>query len=414
MSTPGGIRGPVRSGERAPAPDLARGFMLLLICIANTPWYLMGRRYLDYTIHPPEGTLLDRIAQFAIITAVDARIYPMFAFLFGYGMVQLLLRQQAAGASESAARSLLQRRNLWLLAFGFAHALLLFMGDILGGYAVAGLLLVWLFLRRSDGTILLWAGLLTALLALMAVFQVFGALLGGAAAAESFSFFEKGTASIREPHLLFAALWRLATWPFVVVFQGLLGLVTPIAILLGFWAARHRVLEEPEHHLPLLRRTAAIGIAVGWLGALPLASFHVGVLPVTEVAGTALSGLTSVTGLAGGLGYAALFGLIGHRLRTRGRSLGPAGTMVAAVGRRSLSCYLAQSLLCAPLLAAWGLGWGSVLHNASMLAFAVGVWVVIALGAYALERAGRRGPAEVLLRRLVYGRAAANRPDSGR
>jgi uncharacterized protein len=104
----------------------------------------------------------------------------------------------------------------------------------------------------------------------------------------------------------------------------------------------------------LLRRTAAIGIAVGWLGALPLASFHVGLLPMTEVAGTALSGLTSITGLAGGLGYAALFGLIGHRIRARGRGreMGIVGTVVTAVGKRSLSCYLAQSVLCAPLLAA--------------------------------------------------------------
>jgi uncharacterized protein len=32
----------------------------------------------------------------------------------------------------------------------------------------------------------------------------------------------------------------------------------------------------------------------------------------------------------------------------------------------------------------------------------VGVWLVTVAGAYALERAGRRGPAEVLLRRLAY------------
>jgi uncharacterized membrane protein YeiB len=31
---------------------------------------------------------------------------------------------------------------------------------------------------------------------------------------------------------------------------------------------------------------------------------------------------------------------------------------VAAVGKRSLFCYLAHSLLFAPLLAAWGLGMG--------------------------------------------------------
>ena len=34
---------------------------------------------------------------------------------------------------------------------------------------------------------------------------------------------------------------------------------------------------------------------------------------------------------------------------------------VAAVGKRSLFCYLAHSLLFAPLLAAWGLGLGALL-----------------------------------------------------
>ncbi len=31
-------RGPVDAGERALAPDLARGFMLLFIALANTAW----------------------------------------------------------------------------------------------------------------------------------------------------------------------------------------------------------------------------------------------------------------------------------------------------------------------------------------------------------------------------------------
>lgn len=32
-----------------------------------------------------------------MITVLDLRIYPLFAFLFGYGMTQLFLRQKAAG-----------------------------------------------------------------------------------------------------------------------------------------------------------------------------------------------------------------------------------------------------------------------------------------------------------------------------
>ena len=41
-----------------------------------------------------------------------------------------------------------------------------------------------------------------------------------------------------------------------------------------------------------------------------------------------------------------------------------------------------------------------------MLLFAVGVWALTVAFAAWQERTGRRGPAEVALRRLVYGRPA--------
>ena len=51
-------------------------------------------------MHPRDGSSLDAIVQAVIITTVDMRVYPMFAFLFGYGMVQLFRRQIDAGTPE--------------------------------------------------------------------------------------------------------------------------------------------------------------------------------------------------------------------------------------------------------------------------------------------------------------------------
>ncbi|MFC9086830.1 DUF418 domain-containing protein [Nocardiopsis dassonvillei] len=84
-------------------------------------------------------------------------------------------------------------------------------------------------------------------------------------------------------------------------------------------------------------------------------------------------------------------------------------TAVAALGRRSMSGYMTHSLLSSPLLAAWGLGLGAHLNSASMAAFALAVWLVTVVAAYALERTGRPCPAEYLLRRLVYRRARPGR-----
>ncbi|MEU3169041.1 DUF418 domain-containing protein [Streptosporangium sp. NPDC006930] len=393
------IRGPVRSGERALAPDLARGFMLLLIAVANTPWYLWGREIRATTIHPPGGSALDRIIQVAAIVGVDFRVYPMFAFLFGYGMVQLLSRQRAAGHSESAVLTLLRRRSLWLFLFGFVHAALLWQGDILGAYGLTGFLLSGLFLRRKDRTLLVWAAIGTGILILETLLSVVGAYLESSP--EIFGYLSLGSAGSAESDPLAAASGRLAFWPMVVVGQGLLGLVVPVAIVLGFWAARRRILEQPGEHLSLLRRVAAVGIAIGWLGGLPHAAAVMGVLRIPEESMFVFEMSQTVTGLPAGLGYAAAFGLVGHRLGRRRRP-GLASTAVVALGRRSLSAYLAQSLLCAPVLAAWGLGVGAHLHSASVAGYALGVWLITVVAAYGLERRGRRGPAEVLLRRLTY------------
>ncbi|GAA3736628.1 DUF418 domain-containing protein [Salinactinospora qingdaonensis] len=408
------VRGPTTSTERALAPDLARGFMLLLIALANTVWYLWAAPSTGINVHPTTGSTLDRITQFTIITAVDGRVFPMFAFLFGYGMVHLFNRQRAAGVSDRAASAVLRRRNLWLLVFGFVHAALLFIGDILGAYGLAGLVLGGLFLRRGNRTLGVWACVLSGLLALLLLVNVLAGLAlalvpqaaQGQAATTDMSFL---TGSFGEEDALAAVAERAMLWPLFTLWQAV-ALVIPAAILLGMWAARHRILEEPGHHRRLLWGMTLAGVAVAWLCALPEALYHVGVFDVSAVTGSALSGIRSLSGLAGGVGYVALFGLLGGWLAKRGRQ-GVAVTAVAAVGKRSLSCYLAQSVICAPVLAAWGLGLGGSLTSASMAAFAIGVWLVTVLGAYALERANRRGPAEALLRNLSYGPAAAAQRD---
>jgi uncharacterized membrane protein YeiB len=391
--------------------------MLLFIALANTTWYLWALPASGGGIHPEPGGTLDRVAQFLVVAAVDMRSYPMFAFLFGYGMVQLARRQEASGSSVREVNALLRRRNLWLLAFGFVHALLLWMGDILGAYGLAGLLLGWLFLRRRDTTLAVWAGVFTGLAALLSAFSLLGLVFMPEDASSSTAFSLDQTATnIGDASILGAALGRVLFWPLVTVGQGLLGLVVPAAILLGYWAARRRILEEPGSHLGLLRWTAVLGIGVGWLGGLPSALTQIGVWDLSPAQASMLAMPHMLTGLACGLGYVALIALAAHRIQGRGRGPGAVVVALSATGKRSLSAYLAQSVLCAPLLAAWGLGLGAELTSWSMALFAVGVWLVTVAASYALERAGRRGPAEVLLRRLAYRRpvaAGARRPERG-
>lgn len=416
------VRPPTTAAERALAPDLARGVMLLLIALANAPWYLYGRPPTSLSIHTADGSVADRIVQAVTITAVDSRTYPMFAFLFGYGIVQLYRRQTAAGTRDAAARRLLRRRHWWLVVFGVLHCALLWVGDILATYGLVGLLLVALFFRRRDRTLLVWSGVLFGL----SVLNMLGGIVGGVVAARGaepvrpnpFDPFLAARAGIADPEYLRSVLERLAFLPVLVVFQGFVTLAIPIAFLLALWAARRQILERPGEHRALLRRTALIGIGTGWLGGLAVALHHLGVTAVPDRVSWVYSGVQSTTGLLCGIGYVALFGLLADAYQRRrraappGAAVGPTGAVVGAltaVGSRSLSCYLAQSVVFAPLLCAWGLGWGATLSSWSVAALAAATWLLTVLLSAWQQRTGRRGPAELVLRRLAYGPAARTR-----
>jgi uncharacterized membrane protein YeiB len=406
-ASPASGRGPVTTRERSLAPDLARGAMLLLIVLANTPYYLWGLEHGLTSGHPVTGSAADRVVQAVMLVAVDLRTYPMFAFLFGYGIVQLASRQHAAGTPEPAVRRILRRRNWWLVAFGLVHAALLWEGDILGIYGLVGLVACWLFLRRRETTLRVWS---VVLLVLMLAGTVLVVLAGVAASGvltteEATGGPDVGNA-IANPDYLASVADRLTTWGILLVLQGALTLVVPLVVLVAFQAARQRVLEEPGRHLPLLRRVAVGGVAVGWLGGLPSALDQLRVVDVPEAVSWALFPVQATTGMFAGIGYVACFALLAHRIGTRPAGPGRAATALRALGERSLSGYLAQSVLCAPLLAAWGLGLGRHLSSWSMAAVAVAVWLLTVVAADALARRGRRGPDEVLLRRLTYGAPA--------
>jgi uncharacterized membrane protein YeiB len=103
--------------------------------------------------------------------------------------------------------------------------------------------------------------------------------------------------------------------------------------------------------------------------------------------------LHTLGGYAGGLGYAAVFGLLVIRHGVRGggvvagtttgirRVVAGSITVLAACGQRSLSCYLGQSVLFAALLPAWTLGLGARLTVAEAALLAVGVWLALLLAA---------------------------------
>jgi uncharacterized membrane protein YeiB len=284
----------------------------------------------------------------------------------------------------------LRRRSRWLIAFGFAHALLLFFGDILVTYGLLGLILVGMV--RARDRVLLWvAGLWILVFAALAMLPAWAIITEGSPPLPT---------GVESP--IEAVGQRLAIWAGLGPMLAL-DIVTPF--LLGIWAARRRLLDEPGRHRALLTRVAVAGIVITVLGGAPLALMD-SQLWTDWTTGTAVPvyALHSVTGIAGGLAYAALAGLIAHRVAD---APGRVTTALAACGQRSLTCYLLQSVVFVALFAPFTLGLGGRFGDAGASAVAIGTWLTTVLLAELMRRAGWRGPAEELLRRLTY---AARRP----
>ncbi len=377
------MSGPTPLAERSLAPDLARGGMLLLIALANVHTYLhSGQGVRSY---PTGLTPLDQVVVLVQMLLVDGRAYPLFALLFGYGITQLAWRRAVTGAPAEAVVATVRRRGAWMVAIGFVHALLLFSGDIVGAYGLVAVVLAGVLVRGPDGVLVRLAA------AGLVVGTLFGSLSGLTVPPGS-----PDVRSIAAPDAAVAGGTRLVEW--LAGGPVLTGLQVVGMVAVGAWAARRRLLDDPAAHRPLLRRVAVAGIATAVLLGLPLA------LHAAELAGSPPIGLLllyaalhTLGGFAGGAGYAAAFGLLALRRP------GPVAGALAACGRRSLSCYLAQSVAFVALLPAWTLGLGAVATVAQAALVGLGTWLVILAVAAVSDRAGFRGPAEVLLRRLTYG-----------
>ncbi|MFC7623156.1 DUF418 domain-containing protein [Microlunatus sp. GCM10028923] len=363
------------SDGRAPAPDLARGLMLLVIALAHAPLFTVVARV-------PLGT--DTITEVLHLLFVNNHARSMFAFLYGYALVQLTDRRPAAEAP-----GLIRRRGGWLIMIGFLHVVLLAGIDILAAYGLVAVLFAGL-LRAKDATLLrLAAGTTIPAVGLAGVIMWYP--LSQGVSSYALNGFD---AAARDPWALL--IDRVLGWP-----AGLaLGVVLVLpAVILGIWAARRRLLEQPEQHRRMLLGVAVGSTLVALAGAVPAILIQTGTWPEPPVAGVALATfLQPLTGFIGGIG---VIGFIAAAAPAVERRPGLLSTALQALGRRSLTFYLFQSVIFVAVCSPYGLGLGDRLGITGASVLAVITWVVSLLLAELMRRRGHRGPAELLLRRLV-------------
>jgi uncharacterized membrane protein YeiB len=385
-TSPTGPPASITKAERSLAPDIARGFMLLFIALANVPVHLWGMEHDRYN-HNTGQSAADHIAYFIEQLLIAERSRPMFAVLYGFGIAIMASRMFARGMEAKGARKILRRRSWWLLAFGFLHSVFLFYGDILAPYGAMGLIALF-FVSLSDKSLKRWLWGSIA----------YVVLIGNAIMAYFFT--STTPPGMDLPPYLSQMVTGAFASPAGVVGIVLTGSFFPL-IIAGMMLHRAGWIEHPGDHLPQLKQVFITGMIVNVASSLPVALIGLGAWEPSTGVWIGSVYLTLLGGLYAGIGYICGFALLAHKLRGFGRRGVPGA--LAAVGERSLTCYLLQSFIMAPLLTAWGFGLGEDLGYLGAFGVAFGTWLITVLVAVALDKAGKRGPFEVLLRRLTYG-----------
>ena len=398
-------------GMRYPSPDVARGFMLLLISLANiTFWTGVAR------VSAPNDAA-DTAWLWVRTLLVDARSYPLFAMLFGFGLATMVNRRIASGtesylqslpgveagrepteqeeawAREQAtvdARRLVRRRGLWMILFGAVHAML-FSGDVIAAYGLTAVIFAgWLARKHWKRAAVLCAVILVASVVITFVIVSFKTSQGAASATDMHAGAGESATTLWSyvSHGVTSWAVNLSTTP--------ISLVVP-AMFLGARLADTDLIAHPERHRRLLTGVGLGGLGIGAVGGIGVAQWATGgslnlwAVPLHQVAG-----------LAGACGWLALLALYAGGPRPDGRLTG-LRKLASNVGRRSMTAYLSQTFLFAIIFLALPALTGIYLHLGEARAAGIAAvdWLATVGLCSVLERGGHAGPFETLLRTAV-------------
>jgi uncharacterized protein len=355
--------------ERIVVLDVLRGFALFGVLLVNMLDF-SGSALRAGTLGM-RGSELDQVIDLGIAFFAVTKFYLLFSFLFGVGFAVQMRRMESSGRPFVG---FYLRRLLVLFIIGMAHAILLWDGDILRLYAVAGVLL--LLVRQFSNRVLLGIAAVIAASGLI-YFGFVGdtSQMSKMMSADAIALYTQGS---------YADLVNYrATQQFILDIQIPMVLVM---FVLGLVVGRNGLLDKPAHYQPFLRRWWKGALLVGLVGnGLLLAGYS-----------TNDSGLMSI-GVH--IGAPALSFVYASAVLLNAEKL----AWLAPIGQMALSNYLAQSLICTTLFYGYGLGLYDQLSPILMFGA-----VLLIFGAQVAISTGwltyfRFGVMEWLWRSLTYG-----------
>ena len=310
-----------RKADRIEELDVLRGVALCGIFLVNMVDF--SGSALRVGTFTARGTAVDQIVDLTIATFALTKFYLLFSFLFGVGFAVQMQRMEESG--RPFLRLYLQRLSV-LLLIGIAHSILVWDGDILRLYALAGVLLL-LLRKLPSGLLLLIAGgvALAGTVYFSFVPIEYASMMTSPASVKAYS-----SGTYVDVVMLRASERSFVDIQFPMVFT---------MFLVGLVVGREKIFSNIRDHEAFLRRAWKVALPLGIIGSLTLLIGYITTLPLL----VSLSIHVGAPLLS--FSYIALITLNARRLR-----------LFAFAGRMALTNYLMQSVIATTLFYGYGFG----------------------------------------------------------
>jgi uncharacterized protein len=364
------------------ALDILRGMALFGVMAINLEMGFRISVFQRYEQLNLPGSVLDDTIVALLALLFSAKALAIFTLLFGIGLAIQVERLSRTGR----AMELLLRRLAILLLIGLFHMLVIWPGDILTEYAVAGFIALP-FLFKSARVVAGAALGFAALYCLCLIWLPYphpdmewtrGHVAEAFQAHRSGAFSDVLLLHLRE--LPTIARWHLYALPLTVA-----------SFLFGAWIWRSGIVQDVAAHERRLK-------GVGWAGCTGgLVLVFVGAVGFHgSPAAERIADQASTMALA--LGYSAIVLLVASKPFGQ-KLLGWA----APLGRMAFTNYLAQSVIFALVFFGYGLAMFNRMGTATAFGFGVALYALQAVASAYWLRHHRFGPVEWLWRTAMYG-----------
>jgi uncharacterized protein len=383
LTSPGDAR-PIAPTDRIDAIDIVRGIALFGVMAINVVTVFRVSIFAQFLPARADGSALDRTLHSILMIGVDLKAFALFSLLFGVG----LAIQFDHLSARSRRIALLLRRLTFLMLVGAIHLVLIWNGDILFEYAIAGLVVLpFLF---GPARLPAFAGLTWLVLFVATPF------LPPIAAMPSQSWMTQTVADAARSYgggsFSEVLAFRIYELPGFLPLHISMFLRTVALMLLGAALWRAGLFKTGVAVRRLLPWAAAIGIVGG--GALAVAHAQGRLGPGWQME-LSLERLGTVL-LACGYGAAILWAAA----RARGHAW---LAWAAPVGRMAFTNYVMQSVIFGWVFYGYGLGLFGRLGVAAALAIGTVVYALQVAFSILWLRRYRFGPLEWLWRSATYG-----------